>query len=309
MGVRVIRIATRGSALARRQTELVASALRDSHPELQVEIVPISTSGDRSQHTNQPTDDWGTGVFVKELEAALLRSEVDLAVHSLKDVPPVITPELSLIAIPPREDPRDVLITADGAALDGLPFGSRVGTSSARRSAFLRAVRPDLECQPIRGNVETRLRKLADGEYDAIVLALAGLRRLDLNAAYQILDPELMPPAPGQGALAIQALAGERDLLELVEPLDDPATHVAVRAERRLMANLEGGCRLPIGALATPTSAGQLKLLGAVAEPDGRRARIEHAEGHLANPEVLADELAQRLRAAGAAVLKAMTRS
>jgi hydroxymethylbilane synthase len=309
MGSRVIRIATRGSALARRQTEIVATALQEAHPGLQLEVVPITTSGDRSQHTNQPGEGWGSGVFVKELEAALLRGEVDLAVHSLKDVPPVLTPELSLIAIPPRDDPRDVLVAPNGLALDALPFGARIGTSSARRSAFLRAVRPDLDCQPIRGNVETRLRKLAERQYDAIVLALAGLTRLDLAAAYTILDPELMPPAPGQGALAIQALAGERDLVELLEPLDDPATHAAVRAERRLMADLEGGCRLPIGALATPTVGGRLQLLGAVADPDGRQALIDHAQGDLADPEALADQLAKRLRAAGAAELMAVAHS
>jgi hydroxymethylbilane synthase len=309
MGDRLIRIATRGSALARRQTELVAGALQEAHSGLQVEVVPITTSGDRSQHTNQPGEGWGSGVFVKELEAALLRSEVDLAVHSLKDVPPVISPELSLIAFPPREDPRDVLVTADGAALDALPFGARVGTSSARRAAFLRAVRPDLDCQPIRGNVETRLRKLADGEYDAIVLALAGLTRLDLSAAFSILDPEVLPPAPGQGALAIQALAGDRELMDLVEPLHDPATGAAVRAERRLMANLEGGCRLPIGALGTPCADGQLRLLGAVAEPDGRRTVLDRASGSLADPEALADALSERLRAAGAAELMAVAHS
>jgi hydroxymethylbilane synthase len=305
----VIRIGTRASALARRQTDLVATALVEAEPDVELEIVLITTGGDRSQHTNQPGEGWGTGVFVKELEAALLRDEIDLAVHSLKDVPPTVSPELPLIAFPPREDPRDVLVTADGRALEDLPFGARVGTSSARRAAFVRAVRPDLVCAPIRGNVETRLRKLSDREYDAIVLALAGLTRLDLSAQYQVLDAELMPPAPGQGALAIQARAGDRAVHELVEPLHDPATGAAVRAERRLMANLEGGCRLPVGALGTPRANGQLQLLGAVAEPDGHRCLIDRLDGSLVAAEALADALTARLRTAGASELMAVARA
>src|SRR5204863_5385633 len=183
--------------LARAQTELVAAALRERGQE--VEVVPITTSGDRSQTRNEIGPEWGTGVFVKELEAALLREEVDLAVHSLKDVPPEVTLGLVLAAIPVREDPADVLVTPDGRDLQQLDAGARVGTSSARRSAFLRAARPDLHFEPIRGNVETRLRKLADGDYAAIVLARAGLHRLQLEPAYVVLDPELLPPAPGQG--------------------------------------------------------------------------------------------------------------
>src|SRR5919204_2116560 len=252
MGTRVVRLGTRGSALARAQTGHMARALAEAHPELELEIVTISTSGDRSQATNQPGADWGTGVFVKELESALLREDIDLAVHSLKDVPPIISSELTLAAIPVREDPLDVLVTTDGRGLEDLAPGIRVGTSSARRAAFLRASRPDLQFVPIRGNVETRLRKLAEGQYEAIVLARAGLHRLELEAAYVVLEPRLLPPAPGQGALAIQARAGDREIAQLVEPLHDPATGSAVRAERRLMLDLEGGRRLPVGALGTP---------------------------------------------------------
>ena len=163
MGARVIRLGTRASALARAQSALMASALVEAHPELEVEIVTISTSGDRSQSTNQAGADWGTGVFVKEIESALLREEIDLAVHSLKDVPPLITAGLTLAAIPVREDPLDVLVTTDGRGLGDLEPGCRVGTTSARRSAFLRASRPDLQFAPIRGNVETRLRKASTG--------------------------------------------------------------------------------------------------------------------------------------------------
>ncbi len=295
MGARVVRLGTRPSALARAQSTIVASALRDAHPTLEVEVVSITTGGDRTQSTNRPGGDWGTGVFVKELESALLREEVDLAVHSLKDVPPVLTEGLTLAAIPVREDPSDVLVTRDGLALEALAPGSTIGTSSARRSAFLRAVRPDLNFAPIRGNVETRLRKLAEGQYDAVILARAGLHRLELEANFVVLEPELLPPAPGQGALALQVRAGDRELLELAEPLHDPATGLAVRAERRLMSNLDGGCRLPVGALARPRSDGALHLLGGLVFDDGSLS-VADALGRLDGPEALADELSNRLR-------------
>jgi hydroxymethylbilane synthase len=269
MGSRVIRIGTRASRLARAQTTIVATALIEAHSDLEIEIVPVSTSGDRSQSTNQPGPDWGSGVFVKELELALLHEEIDLAVHSLKDLPPVLSAELTLAAIPIREDPFDVLVSADGIGLQELPAGARVGTSSARRAAFLRAARPDLHFEPIRGNVETRLRKLGAGQYEALVLARAGLRRLEIDAAYVVLEPELLPPSPGQGALALQARAGDRAIGELVELLHDPATAAAVRAERRLMLNLDGGCRLPVGALGRPRADGVLHLLGGLAREDG----------------------------------------
>jgi hydroxymethylbilane synthase len=299
VGVRVIRIGTRGSALARAQTALIATALTEAHPELEIEVVPISTTGDRSQASNQPGPDWGTGVFVKEIETALLREDVDLAVHSLKDVPPGASTELTLAAIPVREDPLDVLVTTDGRGLDDLPTGARIGTSSARRSAFLRAARSDLHFVAVRGNVETRLRKLAEGQYEALVLARAGLHRLDMDAAYVVLEAELLPPAPGQGALAVQARAGDRAIVALVEPLHDPATSASVRAERRLMVDLDGGCRLPVGALGTPHPDGALHLLGGLSHEDGRLS-VASAVGRLEAPEDLADQLAERLRSPGA---------
>jgi hydroxymethylbilane synthase len=305
----VIRIGTRGSALARTQTDLVATALREQQPGsgLNVEIVLISTGGDRTQHTNAPSGDWGSGVFVKELESALLDGAIDLAVHSLKDVPPRPTPGLDLVAIPGREDPRDVLVTPDARAFERLPEGARVGTSSARRVAFLRALRPDLSFAPIRGNVDTRLRKLMNGEYDAILLAQAGLRRLGLrDVPHVVLEPDVLTPAPGQGALALQARADDLRVASLVAALDDAPTAAAVAAERRLMARLEGGCRLPIGALATPLD-DRLDLVAAVADPDGRRVLREHASGVLDAPEALADEVAERLLAAGATDLLGAT--
>jgi hydroxymethylbilane synthase len=299
VGSQVIRLGTRGSALARAQSALVAGALAEAHPDLEIEVVAVSTSGDRSQATNTTGPDWGSGVFVKELESALLREDIDLAVHSLKDVPPVMPTELTLAAILVRGDPSDVLVTSDGRRLEDLAPGARVGTSSARRTAFLRAARPDLHFVLIRGNVETRLRKLGEGQYEAIVLARAGLSRLELDVAYVVLEPELLPPAPGQGALTIQTRAGDRDTADLVEPLHDPATAAAVRAERRLMVNLDGGCRLPVGALGTPHADGDLHLLGGLANDDGTLS-IASVLGRLEAPEELADQLAQRLRSPGA---------
>lgn len=299
MDDRLIRLGTRRSALARTQTEIVAAMLREAHPDVTLQIVEITTGGDRSQATNATTPDWGSGVFVKELETALEREEIDVAIHSLKDVPPLLPPTLTLAAIPVRDDPLDALATADGRGLEDLTPGARVGTSSARRVAFLRRQRPDLDFEPIRGNVETRLRKMTDGQYDAVILARAGLRRLGLDVPHVTLDPELLPPAPGQGALAAEARAGDRAILELFEPLHDPATAAAVRAERRLMVDLEGGCRLPIGALGTPHTDGGLHLLGGIALEDGSLA-IASAVGRLNAPEDLADELAGHLRTPGA---------
>jgi hydroxymethylbilane synthase len=226
-------------------------------------------------------------------------------VHSLKDVPPLVPPGLVLAAIPVREDPGDLLVTPDGRGLQALVAGARVGTSSARRSAFLRAARPDVQFVPIRGNVETRLRKMAEGQYDAVILARAGLRRLDIEVAASEIDAEVLPPAPGQGALALECRADDRELIQLVEPLHDPATGAAVRAERRLMANLEGGCRLPVGALGRPLPDGRLHLLGGLAREDGTLS-VADAMGQLSAPEALADELSERLRSPDATQRRVM---
>jgi hydroxymethylbilane synthase len=301
---RVVRVGTRSSALAQAQTDLIVTALLHVDPGLQIDRVIISTNGDRTQHSNAPAPDWGTGVFVKEIEAALLSEQIDLAVHSLKDVPPIVTAELTLAAIPTRDDPLDVLVTHRGLGMKDLYPGARVGTSSARRVAFLRQARPDFMWAPIRGNVESRLRKLGEGQYDALVLARAGLRRLAIEVPHVVLEPDLLPPSPGQGALEVQARSGDRDILSLVAPLHDPATAAAVRAERRLMLLLDGGCRLPVGALGTPRTDGGLDLLGGLAT-DGGGVAIDRAHGLLATPEVLADQLANLLRARFADVRQA----
>lgn len=298
-----LRLGTRGSALARTQATMVAEALTRAHPEVRVELVEITTQGDRTQHTNQPAEQWGQGVFVREIEKALLEEWIDFAVHSFKDLPPVDAEGLRVGAIPERADPRDVLVTTNGATFGDLPGGSKIGTSSSRRAAFLRAMRPDLVYTSIRGNVDTRVRKLQDGEYDGIVLASAGLARLGLDVPQVAFDLGDLPWAPGQGALAIQIREADAEVGRLLAALHHGPTAAAVTAERRAMAVLEGGCRLPVAASGWVEAAEQLYLLVAVAAVDGSRVLRAEGQGWAARPAELAESLAGQLQAAGAADL------
>ncbi|WP_410668365.1 hydroxymethylbilane synthase [Amycolatopsis sp. cmx-4-68] len=238
---------TRGSKLALTQTGTVADALRATGVE--VEIVQVTTPGDRS---SAPVATIGVGVFTSALREALLRNEVDVIVHSYKDLPTAPEPGITLAAVPPREDPRDALIARDGLTLGELPPGSTVGTGAARRTAQLRALGLGLEIVPIRGNIDTRMRKVTDGELDAVVLARAGLARIGLaEAITETLDPIQMLPAPAQGALAVECRSADVDLEHLLRStLDDEGTRAAVTAERALLAALEAGCSAPVGALA-----------------------------------------------------------
>jgi len=244
-----LRIGTRASQLARTQSGQVADLVR-SRLGIEVELVEVTTEGDTS--TASLASLGGTGVFVSALRDALLRGDVDIAVHSLKDLPTTPAEGIALAAIPTREDPRDVLVARDGLTLGELPAGSRVGTGSPRRAAQLHALGLGLEIIDIRGNVDTRLRKVAEGEYDAVVLARAGLARLGLeDRITETLDPLQMLPAPGQGALAIECRSADAELVvQLRAELDDPRTRAAVEAERTLLATLEAGCAAPVGALA-----------------------------------------------------------
>lgn len=244
--VRPLRLGTRASALALAQSGLVADALRALG--VPVELVTVRTLGDQ----RPPDTTWGEGAFVGALETALLSGEVDLAVHSAKDVPTTEDPRLVIAAYPPREDPRDALVSREpGRTFADLPVGSRIGTDSPRRTAFLRASRPDLRVHPLHGNVDTRLRRLDDGETDALILAVAGLNRLGLQGRIgQILPPEVVPPAPGQGSLAIQCRTDDAATRSWLVQLDDPATRVAVETERAFLHASGGGCRAPIGGLA-----------------------------------------------------------
>ncbi|MBB1153241.1 hydroxymethylbilane synthase [Amycolatopsis dendrobii] len=244
---RVIRIGTRGSKLALAQTGIVADTIRATGAE--VEIVTVTTPGDLS---SAPISQIGVGVFTSALRETLLRNEIDVAVHSYKDLPTAPEEGLVLAAVPPREDPRDALIARDGLTLGELPPGAKVGTGAARRMAQLRALGLGLEIVPIRGNIDTRMRKVADGELDAVVLARAGLARVGrVDEITETLDPIQMLPAPAQGALALECRAADVDIEHLLaSAVDDESTRVAVTAERALLAALEAGCSAPVGALA-----------------------------------------------------------
>ena len=246
-----VKIGTRRSALATAQTGLVAAALRERLG-VETELVEITTDGDRSQAAGTPiAGSSSTGVFVSALRDALLAGEVDVAVHSLKDLPTYPADGIVLVAVPTREDPRDVLVARDGLTLGELPPGSVVGTGSLRRVAQIGALGLGVELRGLRGNVDTRIGKVRSGAYDAVVLARAGLARLDrLDDATEVIDPIQVLPAPGQGALGIECRADDHDTIALVSTLDDPATRAAVVAERAALATLEGGCSAPIGALA-----------------------------------------------------------
>ena len=295
-----VRIGTRGSQLALRQAEEVAAGLRRAWPGVRVELVPIRTSGDRLA-TAHLAEVGGKGLFVKEIEDALLEERVDLAVHSLKDLPAERPAGLVLAAFPRREDPRDVLMAATPTRLDALARGARVGTSSLRRRVQLLARRPDLAIAPIRGNVDTRVRKLREGEFDALVLASAGLRRLGLfDATATPLDPEEVLPAVGQGTLGVEARAGDTRTRNLAEVLTDAETRMASLAERAFLEAVGGSCTTPLGAYARRV-AGGLRLDAFVATPDGARALRDSAVGEPDAPEALGRRLAERLLDAGAA--------
>jgi hydroxymethylbilane synthase len=281
--------------MAMTQSGLVADQLtaRTGH---EVELVGVTTEGDVSKANLAQIG--GTGVFVSGLRDRLLAGEVDFAVHSLKDLPTLPPDGIIMAAVPPRDDPRDALCGA--AKLADLRPGARVGTGSPRRMAQLRALRHDLDVVPIRGNADTRLRKVTDGEVDAVVLALAGLARITrLEAVSEIFDPAHMLPAPGQGALAVECRADRADLVELLATLDDAPTRAAVTAERSLLAALEAGCSAPVGAYAALED-GTLHLIGVVAGYDGERQVRMSESGHPEEAERLGRDLAARMLAEGA---------
>jgi hydroxymethylbilane synthase len=299
VAVRPLRIGTRGSALALYQAGLVRDRLRQAHAELAgetaVELVPIRTTGDRVQ-TRRLAESGGKGLFAKEIEEALLDRRIDLAVHSLKDMETHLPAGLEIGGVLPRDDPRDVLVSRSGMPLAQLPPGARVGTGSLRRRAQLLRLRPDLALAPMRGNVDTRLDKLAAGEVDALVLALCGLERLGkADVATEILSPEQMLPAIGQGALAIECRAGDTELRQLLAPLNDAASAACVAAERAMLAALDGSCRTPIGGLAT-IGGDRLTLEGLLLSEDGKAERRGRSEGAVSDAVELGTELGLRLR-------------
>ncbi len=295
----VLRVATRASELALWQSRHVAALLEAGNPGLTVELISITTAGDRI--LDRPLAKiGGKGLFIKELEYALADGHADIAVHSMKDVPAELPPELHIAAILTREDPSDVLVSAAGNTLVGLAPGSRVGTSSLRRRSQLTRLRPDLDISDLRGNVPTRLRRLSDGHFDAIVLACAGLVRLGLfnPGCYRIGIADMLP-AVGQGAIGIECRRGDDAIEALIAPLNDATTSICVRAERAMNARLGGSCEVPIAGHAE-LNAGQLTLTGLVAAVDGSEMVRQTASGPADEAERIGTELGQAMLDAGA---------
>lgn len=303
---RHVRVGTRRSLLATTQSGHVADMVRGLG--LTTELVEITTDGDRSQASGVPlAGSASTGVFVSALRDALLAGEVDLAVHSLKDLPTYPCEGVTLVVVPPREDPRDVVVARDGLTLGELPVGSRVGTGSPRRAAQLHALGLGLEVLPIRGNVDTRIRTVRDGRMDAVVLARAGLARIDrLTEATEVLDPLQMLPAPGQGALAVECRSDDTGLITALAVLDDLRTRAAVDAERAVLATLEGGCSAPIGALAEIVEGEdeeELWVRAIALSPDGALSVRMSATGSPADAHGVGARLAEEMLADGAGQL------
>ena len=303
-----IRVGTRRSLLATTQAGHVADLI-SSLLGRETELVEITTDGDRSQAAGTPlaeTPASATGVFVGALRDALLDERVDVAVHSLKDLPTAPADGITLVAVPVREDPRDAVVARDGLTLGELPVGSRVGTGSPRRTAQLHALGLGLEIVGVRGNVDTRIRKVRDGELDGVVLARAGLARIDrLGDITEVLDPLQMLPAPGQGALAVECRTGDPLAMELAR-LDDPASRAAVEAERAVLATLEGGCSAPIGALADVVEGDdgdELWVRAVALSPDGELSVRMSASGALADATGVGTRLASDMLADGAGQL------
>lgn len=303
-----LRIGTRGSSLALWQAQWVAEALSSVHPEIKIEVVKIKTKGDKV--LNSPMSKvGGKGIFVKEIEDALLGRSIDIAVHSLKDMPSDLPEGLKIGAVPKREDPRDALISKEGKKLVELEKGAVVATSSLRRKSQIKNMRPDLVVVDVRGNVDTRLKKLLDPELgiDAIVLAMAGIKRMGLvEKVTEILDEDKMIPAAGQGALAIEVREGDHEIETLVAHLEDPPTRLCVSAERAFLRELQAGCQVPAGAIANFLGE-ELVLSAMVADPEGREILKLSARGPSDEPELLGRQVAgELLRMGGEKILKTL---
>lgn len=299
MKLTAIKIATRGSALALVQANWVKDKLTKQFPDLTVELEIIKTKGDKILDVPL-ADVGGKGLFVKEIEDAVLDGRAHLAVHSIKDVPTEFPPGLGLVAVAEREDFRDVLVSGDGLKLDELPSGARIGTSSLRRRAQLLNRRPDLKIESIRGNVETRLSKIVTENLDGVILAAAGLNRLGLaHRITQHLEPGIMLPAIGQGALGLETRTDDKAVLDIISFLDHRETAVCVKAERAFLERLEGGCQVPIAALGV-LKKDRIQLTGLVADPDGRKCLRDRLEAEPEEAEDLGKSLAEELLDRGA---------
>ncbi len=297
---RALRVATRGSPLARAQADEIIARLRHAHPEIQTEVVVIKTHGDEGYRSDLGTALDGKRAFTKRIEEALLEGQVDLAVHSLKDVPTDVVDGLVLAAIPPRADPLDVLVTNVSRPAAHLLPGTRVGTSSLRRRAQLLARWPELEVVELHGNIGTRLRSLREKGLDAVVVAAAGIHRLGVKGPYvEPIDPDIMTPAPGQGALAVQTRSDDERTRQLVAGIEDPRARRAVEAERALSIAIGGGCNVPFGALAVLAN-GAIKLRAVVASQDGHRLVRASVAEPAPDWKKVVGECARRLQEGGA---------
>lgn len=297
-------IGTRGSLLARWQAAFVARSLRAAHPDLVVEEKVIVTEGDRLS-AGPLWNAGGKGLWVKEIEAALLAREIDIAVHSMKDVPGELSAGLALVAIPPRADVRDALVSRSGQGISGLPKSARIGTTSLRRACQLKAIRPDFEIEILRGNLDTRLRKVADGVVEAAILACAGLDRLEFAARItERLPIERVLPAVGQGALAIEARSDDDRVRGLAQALNDAGTELAVTAERAFLTRLGASCRTPVAGYASLAD-GQVTMLGLVGRPDGSQIIADKISGRSSEAPDLGVKLADALLARGAGAILA----
>ncbi|MXY46188.1 MAG: hydroxymethylbilane synthase [Chloroflexi bacterium] len=299
-------IGSRSSSLSLAQTNEVVRLLLQAHPLLQIDLVPQSTRGDRNKAA--PLLSMERGMFVKEIEFALLNGEIDIAVHSAKDMPATTPSGLAIAAFTVREDARDVLVNRWNASLDELPAGARLGTSSPRRTAQIKAARPDLEVLPIRGNVDTRLSKANSEGYDGAILAAAGIARLGRQSEISAyLPPDVCVPDVGQGALAVQVRESDGELLDCVQAIDHAPTSAAVRAERAFLETMGGGCTLPTAAYAEIAAAGSLQILAMVAKPDGSEI-VRVSESHSVNAPIAAGQsVAETLLEGGAArILEAL---
>ena len=294
-------IGTRGSQLALWQAQFVKDQLERLFPNLEVHVKIIKTTGDTIQ--DRSLVGLGKGVFTKEIENALLAGDIDLAVHSLKDLPTELPQGLCITAIPTREDPRDVLITASGLPLNELLNGAKIGTTSPRRKAQLLHIRPDLQVVDVRGNIDTRLRKLHETDLDGIILAAAGIKRLGKpEVITQFFGVERMVPAVGQGALAIETREADDRIEKLLAPLNDQETAAEITAERTVLENLGGGCQVPIGAYAKHVD-GELSLISVVCHPEGATRIVERTKGELSAARHLGKVVAEKLRESGATAL------
>jgi hydroxymethylbilane synthase len=300
-----IRIGTRGSKLALAQTAWVKAQIEEQYPNIRIETVLIKTSGDRFSETNIRAIG-GKGIFTKEIEDALLSGEIDFAVHSMKDLPTELPAGLMVTAIPKREDPRDVLVSAHGTRLNQLSAGARIGTGSLRRSAQIMHYRQDLSVMPIRGNVDTRLNKLDRGEFDALVMAAAGLKRIGREEKItEYISNEICLSAAGQGALGLESRQDD-PIREQLSFLHDPVSFAEVSAERSFLRRLGGGCHVPVGASAVAKGE-KLMLFGVIASPDGRSLYRGEASGSVVDANELGRELAERLLSRGAQAIVAVS--